>query len=109
MKNFIQHGDALVVAAPYAVASGAGLLVGIIFGVASAAADNGAPVAIVTEGVFSLKTKSTDTPAQGAAAYWDNTNKELTTTATDNTKVGAFTEAKLNGATVGTVRLNGAF
>ena len=109
MKNFIKPGNPLEVTAPYAVTAGAGLLVGSLFGVAHSDAANGADVVIAIEGVFDLKTKTTDVAAQGAIAYWDNTNKEVTVTATSNTKIGVFTKAKVNGATTSLVRLNGAF
>ncbi len=36
MKNYVQKGETLTLAAPYAVSSGAGALVGAIFGVAAA-------------------------------------------------------------------------
>lgn len=107
MKNFIQHGDSLELAAPYDVASGAGALVGAIFGVAVATVANGAIGVFAIEGVFDLKAKTTDTATVGAKAYWDNTNKEITTTATGNTLVGAFTAAKASGDLVGRVLLDG--
>lgn len=107
MKNFIQHGDSLELAAPYDVASGAGALVGAIFGVAVATVASGAVGVFAIEGVFDLKAKTTDTATVGAKAYWDNTNKEITTTATGNTLVGAFTAAKASGDLVGRVLLAG--
>lgn len=109
MKNFVQGGDVLTLTAPYDVASGAGLLVGLIFGVAAAAAANGAQVEAKTSGVFDITALSTDTGSVGAAMYWDNTNKRLTTTASGNTKVGVLTAAKANGDTTARVRLNGVF
>jgi predicted RecA/RadA family phage recombinase len=105
MKNYVQDGEVITVTAPYTVASGAGCLVGSLFGVATSAASSGASVEIKTTGVFDLTTLGTDTPAQGAIAYWDDTNKRLTTTASGNTDVGRFTVAKTNGPTVGRVRL----
>lgn len=107
MKNFVQDGETITVVAPYALASGDGCLVGSLFGVATAAAANGATVEISTEGVFDLTTLGTDTPAQGAKAYWDNTAKRLTTTATSNVLVGVFTEPKSAGVTVGRAYLDG--
>ncbi|MFG6413805.1 DUF2190 family protein [Roseateles sp. DC23W] len=109
MKNFIQPGVNLTLNAPYDVASGAGLLVGLIFSVATNAALSGQQVEGVTQGVFELPCVGADTPAQGAAVYWDNTNKRCTTTASGNTKIGVATEAKANGPTVVKVRLNGVF
>lgn len=109
MKNFIQHGDSLELAAPYDVASGAGALIGAaIFGVAVTTVASGAVGVFALEGVFDLKAKTTDTAAVGAKAYWDDTNKEITTTATSNKLVGAFTAAKASGDVVGRVLLDGA-
>jgi predicted RecA/RadA family phage recombinase len=57
--------------------------------------------------VFSLPKKSTDTPTQFAKAYWDATNGEVTTTATDNTLIGVFMHAHETGTTEADIRLNG--
>lgn len=107
MKNFVQCGDVVTVTAPYAVASGAGCLVGALFGVAVSAAAISTPVEIKTEGVFDLTTLGTDTPSVGTKAYWDDTNKRLTTTVSTNVLVGVFVAAKSSGPTVGRVRLDG--
>ncbi|RZL33762.1 MAG: DUF2190 family protein [Rubrivivax sp.] len=109
MKNFVQPGNTITLVAPYDVASGAGLLVGLIFGLATNAALSGADIETVLEGVFDVTALSTDVPAQGAALYWDNTNKRLTTTAGGNTKVGVAVKAKLNGELTARIRLNAAF
>jgi predicted RecA/RadA family phage recombinase len=109
MKNFVQPGVNLTLTAPYDVASGAGLLVGLIFAVASLPALSGANVEGVTEGVFDLTALNTDTATVGAAIYWDNTNKRCTTTAGGNTKIGVATQAKANGDTTVRVRLNASF
>lgn len=107
MKNLVQRGDVVTVAAPYAVASGGGVLVGSLFGVATADAANGAALEIVPKGVFDLTALSTDAAAAGAKIYWDNTNKRLTTTATSNTLVGCLTQAKANGEATARVLLDG--
>lgn len=110
MKNFTQEGDTLSLTAPYEVASGAGMLIGSIFAVATSGAANGAAVeGFVGPGVVSLAALSTDTGTVGALMYWDNTNKRLTATASGNTKVGVLTVAKANGETTATVRLSAAF
>jgi predicted RecA/RadA family phage recombinase len=108
MKNYIQAGDAITVTAPYAVASGDGMLVGALFLVATGAAANGAVVEGVTEGVFDITTLGTDTGAVGTKMYWDNAAKRLTTTLTSNTFVGHLIAAKTNGPTTSRVRLHGA-
>lgn len=105
--NFIQPGDVLTLTAPYAVASGAGLLVGSLFGVATRAADNGAAVEASTRGVYELPKLSTDVVAIGDKLYWDNTNKRLTKTSTDNTLVATAVSAAGNGVATVYARLNG--
>lgn len=106
MKNFIQHGLTLPLPAPYAVTSGQGVLVGAIFGVAAYDALSGETVEIKRDGCFSLPCLGTDTVAVGARLYWDNTNRRLTTTATNNTQVGAAIAAKASGVTTVSVLLD---
>jgi len=107
MKNYVQPGKNIsIAAAPYAVASGAGCQVGAaLFGVAAGAADNGKPVDLVTEGVFDITAKTTDELAIGAIAYWDNSNKEITGTASTHLRVGVAVAAKANPAATARVRL----
>ena len=109
MKNYVQKGENLTLTAPYAVASGAGVKIGLIFGVAAGAAASGASVDVVTEGVFTLPKVSTDVFAVGAAVYWDDTAKLITSTTSGNTKVGVAVTAAANPSGTGNVRLNGAF
>lgn len=109
MKNFIQAGEHLTVAAPYDVSSGGGALVGSLFGVAAADAVSGADVVLCTEGVYALAKTSAQAWTLGAKVYWDNTDKVCTTTATSNTLIGVAVAAAANPSSTGTVRLNGAF
>lgn len=109
MKNFVQKGENLTLAAPYAVASGAGVKIGLIFGVAAGAAANGATVDVVTQGIFDLPKVSTDVFAVGAACCWDDTAKLITSTTSGNSKVGVAVEARANPSGFARVRLNGAF
>lgn len=108
MNNFKQKGDVLTFAAPYAVASGAGFLVGSIFAVATNAAASGASVEGLTEGVVELTALSTDTTTVGAKVYWDNTNKRITTTSAGNTLVGVAMNAKTSGQLTCLVYLDGS-
>lgn len=109
MRNFIQTGETLDLAAPYAVAAGEGALVGTAFGVAQNTLANGVVGPFDVEGVFDLKCVTTDVPAAGAAIYWDNAAKQCTTTSAGNTKIGVATVTKISGPAVVRVRLNGAF
>lgn len=107
MKNKVQSGNVISVIAPYLALSGQGVLVGALFGVASIDAANGAPVEIDRTGVYTLAANTADTGTVGTKMYWDNTNRRLTTTATNNTLVGALAVAKGGSDTTATVLLDG--
>lgn len=109
MKNYIQAGANLTLAAPYDVTSGAFLKSGLIVGVASGDALSGADVDVVTIGVFDLPKVSTDVFAVGAACFWDDTAKLITSTTSGNSKVGIAVEARANPSGFARVRLNGTF
>ncbi|MEI4486365.1 DUF2190 family protein [Frigidibacter sp. MR17.14] len=109
MKNYVQKGENLTIAAPYNVASGGGAMSGLIFGVAAGDALSGADVDLVTVGVFDLPKVSTDVFAVGAAVYWDDTAKLLTSTTSGNTKIGVAVAGAGNPSGTVTVRLNGVF
>jgi len=112
MKNFVQPGNVVTVTAPYDLNPGDGCLVGVFFGISSGKYLSGdAAAELQAEGVYDINALSTDT-ASGTAlvlAYWDNTNKRITTTSSGNTKVGVIVAAKASGETTARVRLNGAF
>jgi predicted RecA/RadA family phage recombinase len=107
MKNYISSGDMVTVSAPAAVASGDGVLVGSLFGVAATDADSGAPVEVKTTGVFTLPKTSAQAWTVGAAVYWDSSNKVATTTSTDNTLIGKALAVAANPSGTGVVRLDG--
>lgn len=109
MKNFVQKGDTVTVIAPSDVASGDGVLVGSLFGVATGAALAGAEVEIQTVGVHTMAKVPAQVWTQGAPVYWDNAAKNVTTTVGSNTKIGVALLATANPSAVGTVRLNGSF
>jgi len=108
VKNSIQDGDVLALAAPYAVASGGGALIGSIFGVAVTALANAEVGVFQLCGVYSLP-KATGAATLGAKAYWNDTNKNVTATSTSNTLIGVFVAAYASGDTSANVRLNGSF
>lgn len=109
MKNYVNSGDTITVAAPYAVTSGGGALVGTLFGVALTTAASAATVELQTRGVFDLAKAASQAWTVGAAIYWDDTNKVCTTTSSGNTLIGKAVLAVGSGAgeTIGRVRLNG--
>lgn len=109
--NFVQPGDVITVAAPSGgVTSGAGVLIGSLFGVAMATAAQGVPVAIKTEGVFELPKATgagTGSPV-GQLIYWDSANARTTETATSNMLIGVAVAVSGDSDTLVKVRLNGA-
>ena len=104
MKNFISCGDYMEVTLAAAIVSGAGLLTNDTFGVASKSGAIGDKVNVALEGVFELP-KATGAISQGAKVYWDNTAKNITTTAMGNKLVGVCMAAVLSGDTKVQVRL----
>ena len=107
MKNFVQKGENLTLAAPYDRTSGQGALIGSIFGVASLDVLSGVEAAFVTEGVFDLTKVGSQAWTVGAKIYWDDTNKRCTNSSSGNTLIGVATKAVGSGAgeTTGRVKL----
>ncbi|UWR19749.1 DUF2190 family protein [Sulfitobacter pontiacus] len=108
MRNYIQNGDNITVDSPADVLSGAGVIIGNLFGLANGDAQTGKPVVLSTVGVFDLPKTTANDITVGAALYWNDTAKEVTTTASGNTKIGVAIAAKSGAGTVAT-RLNGTF
>jgi predicted RecA/RadA family phage recombinase len=115
-KNEIQEGKTMPFPAPYAVASGAGALIGAVFGVSLAALANGEVGQFSLVGVWQLPKATGAAASLGARAYWNDTNKNVTASASGNTLIGVFvpavptqTAAYASGDTLAHVRLNGAF
>jgi predicted RecA/RadA family phage recombinase len=97
MRNYVQPGDSLALAIPYAggVTSGQGVLVGALFGVAAVDGVQNAVIECQTKGVFDIAKEPALAITAGARLFWDNTNRRLTTTATGNFQVGLATVAAL--------------
>jgi predicted RecA/RadA family phage recombinase len=104
MKNYVQEGTCITLAAPYDRSAGQGALVGSAFGVATVDVLSGVSAEFQTRGVFDL-TKATGAVTQGAKMYWDDTAKKVTTTSTSNTLIGYATQAQASGDTTCRVRL----
>jgi predicted RecA/RadA family phage recombinase len=99
-KNYIQSGNVMTVAAPYAVTSGDAVLVSRLFGIATTTAEANTPVEIALTGVFSLP-KDDSVMHFGMAVYWDNVLHHLTLTEKGNYAIGvAVQEASKNDPTV---------
>lgn len=109
MKNFVSAGNTLTITAGADIASGAGVLLGSLFGVAAGAIANGADGVINLTGVYDLPKVGSQAWTVGALVYWDAANNRCTTTAGSLKLIGVAVAAVGSGAgeTVGRVRLNG--
>jgi predicted RecA/RadA family phage recombinase len=97
MRNFIQPGNSLAIAVPYAtgVSAGQGVLVGALFGVAAVDGLQNAMIEAQTQGVFDLTKEPALAIGAGVRVFWDNTNRRITATAAGNFQVGIATLAAL--------------
>lgn len=112
MKTFIQPGKVVTVPAPSGgVVSGQGVLVGALFGIATRAAAEAAPVELLLEGVVDINKVGSQAWTVGALVYWDAGNARATTVAASNLLIGVAVEAVGSGSgeTTGRIRLNAAF
>jgi predicted RecA/RadA family phage recombinase len=108
MNNYTQPGNVLDLTAPAGgVVSGTAYQIGQLFVVAKVTAAATETFAAQVTGVAELPKNNAQAWTEGALLYWDDTGKELTTTATGNMLVGAAAEDKLTTDTVGNIRLNG--
>jgi predicted RecA/RadA family phage recombinase len=108
MKNHIQKGDVITVPAPAGgIASGEGVIVGNVFGIAAYSAAVGEPVEVSTVGVYQLPKATAAVLTVGARVAWDNTAKNINLPGTGRFPVGIATEAAGNGITSVAVRLDG--
>jgi predicted RecA/RadA family phage recombinase len=112
MKIYVQPGETISVLAPAAVVAGQLVRVGLLAGVAVAAAANGAPMELATEGVYDVTKTGSQAWTVGQAIYGVGTTTLVATSATTagNIFLGVAVAAVGSGAgeTVGRIRLNGA-
>lgn len=110
MKNFIAVGNTLTITAAADTASGSGVLVGSLFGVAAGDIANGAEGVINLTGVYNLPKAPSQAWTVGAPIYWDAGNTRCTNVASTNVPIGCAVAAVGGGAgeATGRVRLNGA-
>lgn len=108
MQNFIQNGHIIRVKAPAGgIASGEGLIVGNIFGIAAFSSAEGDPVELGTTGVYQLPKASAAVLTVGARVAWDNVARNVNVPGTGRFPIGIATEAAGNGTTSVAVRLDG--
>lgn len=109
MRNFVQPGKVLTLAAPAGgVVAGVGYLIGHLFVVADETAAAAATFTGETEGVFSLAKTSAQAWAVGDRIYWDSVHNCGDTTASLGPCIGVAVAAAANPSSVGLVKLNEA-
>lgn len=110
MRNFVQPGNTITAITPIGgVTSGAPVLIGSLFGVASTTQAAGEDVELATVGVYDLP-KAAVVVAAGDVAFYDATAGAVTTDDDTgaNKRIGVFIAAAADSATIGRVRLDGA-
>lgn len=106
MRNFIQPGETITAIAPAGgIVSGAGLLIGSLFGVAAYTAAEDAEVEVAVEGVFELAKVNAQAWALGEPVFWDAATKLVTNVATGNVLIGTAVAVAANPSPTGRVRL----
>jgi predicted RecA/RadA family phage recombinase len=89
MRNYVQPGRSITVAAPTGgVLSGDGVLIGALFGVAQHDAAEGADLELLTEGVVELAKATPLAITVGDRLFWNGADKKLDKTATAQVCVG---------------------
>lgn len=97
MKNYVQDGKTITLTAPAGgVTTGVGVLIGALFVVPLFSAAVSEPFEARVSGVATLP-KASGAVTEGAKLYWDNTAKNVTTTATSNTFIGYAAAAQASG------------
>ncbi len=108
MKNYIQDGDLIEATAPAGgVVSGAGLLVGNLFGVAASTAAEGGAFALAVEGVYELPKLSAALFSAGGKVSWDGANARCDVPGTGLHPIGVAIEPAASGVATVKVRLDG--
>lgn len=103
-QNFVKDGCVIEVTLGATIAAGAGILIGSLVGVALKSGVSGDTINVALVGVWDLP-KAPGAVTQGAALYWDNTAKKVTTTSAGNTLMGYAYAAALSGDANARVRL----
>ena len=108
MKTYIQNGHVITVPTPAGgIASGEGLIIGSIFGIAAYSSAEGDPLELATTGVYKLPKATAAVLTVGARVAWDNTAKQVNTPGAGRFPIGIATEAAGNDITTVRVRLDG--
>lgn len=100
MKNFISEGRVIKAVSASAVASGGGLAIGSLFGIAVGDVAAGETGVFLVSGIVVVPVKTGDTFTAGVKVYWDSANSYITTTADNNTFAGYYIAADGDNADI---------
>lgn len=103
--KFVQLGESIDYTPVAAVSAGDVVFVGSLACIAKLDIPAGQLGALATVGVYDI-VKATGAIDKGAVVYWDATNNNVTTTSTDNTRIGIAIEAAASGDATARVLIN---
>ena len=106
MKTYLGPGERIAYANSAAVSSGDVVLSGVTVLVACGAFAANETGSYLLDGAHTLAKATGQTWTVGAQLYWDNTNKNFTTTSSGNTAAGKALAAAASGDTTGKVKIN---
>lgn len=107
MKNYVQDGNSIQLAAPVGgVVGGQVFEQGELVGVVVASAAEGELFTLMLEGVYSDLPKAAEALAVGEKVYWSAENSNFTKTAAGNSPAGYAFVAALAGDTTATIKLS---
>ena len=108
MAELYKDGEVIDITLEEDVAAGDVIPLGGMCAVAILGGSTGDTIPAHLEKVWIVDCKSDDAIAIGDLLYWDNTNKELTKTETNNTRFGRAVSAAGDGVTTVKAKLGAA-
>lgn len=105
MRNLFKAGVTLTLTPAVATASGVGVLIGSLFGVAVNDVDANTDGEFLTEGVVELPKTSALAVTVGQRLFWDATNRVVNATASGQMCIGVAASAAANPSATVLVKL----
>ncbi len=105
--TFVQDGNSIDYTPAVDVAAGDVVVIGLLVGIAKEAIKANRLGALAVAGVFDFvkEVGASTAIAVGALVYWDSTNQQATTVATDNTLIGKCIKAAADSDATVRVRM----
>jgi len=103
---FLQDGNSIDYTPTSDVQPGDVIVQGSLVGIATRAIPANTTAGLAIRGVFRITKLSTDNVTAGEVLYWDDFNKQVTTTATGNKRIGLAVAASPSGQATADVLIN---